>query len=212
MRTGGVLFEHFILSRGSSKDSKVLAASLQEAAQCTEDGNQFYVDSYALKFWHHAVVWMHDVNPKCTAPLGFWDTILEYRGVSRTGRHLNSAIGLSLPLRTYDRFRKKEVKEFTSVVKSIGERNGGVFVCDNFNRNYRLHGLRTDSERPYQSLNLMVNAIQSFPDYLDNPYPFKVTESGNVLPSFPQQMKELKPFWNSVGFIFQYFFFLAIFC
>lgn len=198
MLSGGVLFEHFILSRGSSKDSGRLMARLHEAAICSQDENQYFQDSYALKFWHHTVVWMHEVNQKCTVPLGFSDTLLEYRGVSRTGRHLQSALGLSLPLRTYDRFRKSEVKEFTHVVNSIGERNGGVFVCDNFNRNYRLHGLRVDSERPYQSLNLMVNAIQSFPDYLENPYPFKILEGGNILPSFPQQMKVLKPIWQEV--------------
>ena len=198
MLNGGVLFEHFILSHGSFKDSQSLSKSLNEAVECTPDVHQKYKESYALRFWHNCVVWMHEVNTQCTSPIGFWDTILEYRGVSRTGRHLNSSVSQSLPLRTYDRFRRSEVAHFSKVLNEIGERNGGIFVTDNFNRSYRLHGLHLGRERPYEALNLMVNAIQSFPDYLENPFPFKFLPTGNVLASFPSQIKVLKPYWETV--------------
>ena len=149
---------------------------------------------------------MHQLNNKCVDLLGYWDTILEYRGVSRIGRHLSSALSASLPLRTYDRFKKKEMKNFETAWKTLLSNNSGIMICDNFNRQYRYHGLKTGVSKPYKDMNVMINAVQAYPDRLVNPYPFAYLTPTEIVPSVPTKLSFVKPYFIKVHLFLSFHF------
>ena len=202
--TGGLLFEHYILSHGTFKDTKAFIRILEEGSEDGPSDEEYFLSKYTLPFWHNAIQWMHQVNSKCITPLGYWDSIQEYRGVSRVGRQLSSALGLSLPLRTYDRFKEAQTRDYERAWKELLTSNGGVMVCDNFNRNWQTHGLRQDQSLPYRSMNLTINAFQAFPDRIVNPYPFKFLNDTEIVPSVPSKLSMVAPYFAKV-FLQRYF-------
>jgi hypothetical protein len=67
--------------------------------------------NFSLRFWYDAIRVMKSVNRKCNKPLALWTMLMEYRGLSRTGRMLASAVHGSLPVSTYDKYKKSDYKE-----------------------------------------------------------------------------------------------------
>lgn len=187
-----------MLSHGSKKDCDRLQKLLNEGSDAQDLEEHYFISKYSLPFWHSTIQWMHQVNNKCVTPLGYWDTVQEYRGVSRVGRQLASALAVSLPLRTYDKFKEAQIKEYEYAWKHILTTNNGVMVSDNFNRNYRLHGLRTEESRPYQSMNLMINAVQAFPDRLVNPFPFQYLSATGILPSISHRLSIVESYFKKI--------------
>src|SRR5690349_20536515 len=114
--SGGLLFENYVISHGTEADSNLVLQHVTSGVAFTSDEELHY---YTIK-------WMHEVNYKCVAPMGYWDSVLEYRGVSRIGRQLSSALKLSLPLTTYDRFKSSQLLEYEHAWRTQAKCNSGV--------------------------------------------------------------------------------------
>ena len=107
-KTGGVLFEYYeLLNAPNSVAAQVRKILMSEDLQANEDLRLSLVPNYALRFWYDAIRVMRGVNRKCNKPLALWTMLMEYRGLSRTGRMLASAVHGSLPISTYDKYKSK---------------------------------------------------------------------------------------------------------
>src|ERR1700704_3636423 len=105
---------------------------------------------------------MHQINQKCTKPLAYWTMLQEYRGLSRQGREINSAVDASLPLTTYDTFKKAERKRYTEKIDESLALNFGILISDNYSHVYAGTGMSLERGVPYVPCNWTVNAVQMF--------------------------------------------------
>jgi hypothetical protein len=198
---GGLLFEYYLLIYGSPGIVQILANRRQEGTPCSREENDRLQDEYSLSFWYWLCVGMHMVNRKCTHPLAHWSLIQEYRGLSLVGRQIEAALGASLDRRTYTRIKTKYLTTYDEFVADLHSRNVGIIVSDNYNHNWRLEGLRLDTQLPFASVNLMVNAVQALPGSAGeegNAYPLVLLGDDHVLPSVPSQLVDLREPFNEV--------------
>ena len=82
------------------------SCSLREPLMTNEQLRLSIVSNFSFRFWYDAIRVMRSVNRKCNKPLALWTMLMEYRGLSRTGRMLASAVYGSLPVSTYDKYKK----------------------------------------------------------------------------------------------------------
>lgn len=195
---GGILFECFILGHAKSNAVRILRENLNGNTICSEEEKEWFLSLYGLPFFHHTVLWMAQINQKCTAPLGYLTMMQEYRGLSSTGRHLASGMGACLPTRTYADYKRKAVRAYNDFVDDLYDRNQAVMVCDNYNHNYRLEGISLAAERPFVSINVIVNAAQQLPHAAANAYPLQATDAALTVPSIPPHLIEIRPSFREV--------------
>jgi hypothetical protein len=117
----------------------------------------------------------------------------EYRGLSRVGRMFNAAVSATLPLSTYDNYKKKLCASYTQTLASFVSRNRALFTLDNYNHFYNTPTLMAPGVRStqYQTCNYTVVALsrfeQSLPDSLD--LGFVEISKQSHLESFPSRLK-----------------------
>src|ERR1700712_3090428 len=107
--TGGVLFEYYVLLNAPETVARPVKEIItSETGEMKEELRLSLVTNFSLRFWYDAIRVMRSVNRKCNKPLALWTMLMEYRGLSRTGRMLASAVYGSLPVSTYDTYKKKD--------------------------------------------------------------------------------------------------------
>ena len=160
--------------------------------------------NFSLRFWYDAIRVMKSVNRKCNKPLALWTMLMEYRGLSGTGRMLSSAVYGSLPVSTYDKYKKSMVEDYKTEMHSIFVNNLALVTIDNYSHFYNsaslINPVPGSRETQYITCNYTVGALVRFEDNLDDTnLSFRKTNSGNFLDSFPEKLKGLSYSSNQVS-------------
>ena len=162
-----------------------------------QESQEFLVDIYGLVFWFDSVRAMHQVNQKCSRPLAIWSFLQEYRGLSRMGNKINSAVHISLPMSLQDRYKQKWFQAYQTKLDSYIAENTGIFATDNFSHKYKLSGPDMQYTVPYVATNWTVNAFQCFDDRkLAYDFNFKFLPDETVVPT---NLAVLQPFFKKVN-------------
>jgi hypothetical protein len=215
--TGGVLFEYYVLLNAPSALAGSLRKRLQsEEDEANEDLQLSIVNKFSLRFWYDAIRVMRGVNRKCNKPLALWTMLMEYRGLSRTGRMLASAVHGSLPISTYDKYKKKLVDEYKSETSSLFSKNLGLTTIDNYSHFYNsaslINPVPGSRETQYITCNYTVGAMVRFEDNVDETnLSFVEIQPGHYLDSFPEKLKALSFSHNQVSLTYVCFFTLDSF-
>jgi hypothetical protein len=178
----------------------VLSQCLNESAAVEEDALETFLRKYALSFWYDSIRTMHQVNQKCTRPLMLWHMLLEYRGLSRIGQQIGSAVGANLPESTYRRLKKDMLQMYDAKLIKMLESNSAVVTIDNFCKSWGNPTLSMNRPTQYINTNFTVNALCAITDAPPEGFPLKALDVKNdlYLPSIPPQLKELAYYGKEV--------------
>jgi hypothetical protein len=202
--SGGVLFEYYVLLNAPANLAVKFRRFLNSTDAPDDDVLRLLILSkFSFRFWYDAIRVMRSVNQKCNKPLALWTMLMEYRGLSRTGRMLASAVYGSLPVSTYDTYKKKMVLEYQEEMHSLFSNNLALVTIDNYSHFYNsaslVNPVAGSRETQYITCNYTVGALSRFEDNVDNHnFSFVKTRSGNFLDSFPAQLKGLSYSQNQV--------------
>lgn len=195
---GGYLMEYYVAVHGSRYDSRHMIENTQDNQRFDTEEIQLLWKTYAARFWLSMVLSLHEVNQKCTIPIFSYQMQEEYNGLSRMGRNYNHLVGLGLDARTYDRLKKEMIANYLKEVQAIIDSRYCIIGFDNYSHVYRGVNLRLERDTQYISSNYTVVGITRLPlgrDFSVEP----VQLAKNVsLASLPSDIKDLKPFENTV--------------
>ena len=146
LKTGGVLFESYIHRHGGETVMSKLKNS--DKTPLTEDFQRNVLRKYGFPFWFHVIRTIKVFNQKASKTLFHWTMMLEFRGLSRYGRFLQAVCHIGMDVRTYDRWKKKELSLYNKTLKNIMEGASittFLYCLDNYNRYFG--NPRVDVER-----------------------------------------------------------------
>lgn len=132
-------------------------------------------------------------------PLLHFTMQLEYRGLSRIGRTLLAATGLSCNIRNYDRRKASMIAKFTEKVEALIALNNAIATWDNYNHAFGSPELKTTRDSSYIKANFTVVAVSEY-NFIERPS-FRWTELAPrvAVASLPQHLTTLTTFKDSVS-------------
>lgn len=159
----------------------------------------------ALRFWMYCALSLYHVNSRCYMPLMHFTMQLEYRGLSRIGRALLAATGMSCSVRNYDQCKASMLQKFTKMVSDMISKNQGIVTWDNYNHLYGNPHLKGSRDSSYIKANFTVVAVSSY-NFVKRPS-FKWTKLAPrvAVASLPQNLTTLSVFKESVHLLFHCF-------
>jgi len=192
LKTGGWLFESYILRYGKGKDiAKLQNLIASENPDSCEDFATKMYKQYSLQFWYHVICAIHKVNKFATEPLQMFTFLLEYHGLSRMGLHLLGVCEVAIRPRTGDRPKKSKTIEYDDDLKRIILDGRAVIAFDNYNHCYGSAAIDLTRKVAWTQMNVTVGGISIMKRPIDQSF---VHEEGTLLPSIPSKKSDLSKF------------------
>lgn len=121
--TGGLLFEHWFSCYGSYTSARLVAGELKGKnktnTKLTQETNNSIISEHKTVFYAHLMQALATMGASVTKQQFYLTFMQEYKGLSRTGCRLLSAINVALPLTTYDRIKAREAKLSNARARSV---------------------------------------------------------------------------------------------
>ena len=116
---GGHLFHHFLFAYSSDDDRRLLKRLLTRRTRVDipieyEDFEQFLI-KYKNRFYVYLLLVLNGYAVKWQRY--YLSFLMEFKGASRSGLSVLSALGLGNPVRTYDTYRKGDVDKVTNELR-----------------------------------------------------------------------------------------------
>jgi hypothetical protein len=212
VRTGGSLFEFFLLLHSPKKVCQQLVRHLDEEKAYSVTESKKLAKKYGGRFWYHSLLSMHDLRSQCVKPLLLWLMLLEYRGLSRIGQQLCGTVGAGVNIRTYDRHKKKLLKNYDKQVRELVVTNNGISTWDNYSHIWAESGLRLQRDVAYVQSLFTVSAVSKLNNRPPEGFLLVTIDNGEVMDSVPASRADLEPYITKVltKFFLRFYFFLPL--
>ncbi len=196
---GGVLFEHYVLFLGSCQDVRLLNKRLNANHAIPEYNPIVIFKRYVTRFWLFAAQTMYHVFNRCWMPLTHFCLQMQYRGLSRMGRSLASAMGVLPSVSNYDQKCKNLLGEYDEKLISMARGNKGIVAFDNYCRVFGSGNISLARDSSYTKANNTVVAMSAYDFKVRPTFKWTLIDPDTAVASLPMHAADLLDFKKQVA-------------